>query len=96
MDLLLNSAYPGHQIGCFVSGRCPHCGQGLISNSDGFVRIRCDQCGRYVTYGNPCRNLGLSSLKNNLKLRLSRIYAVISSPIKKRQAHCLDVAERDS
>lgn len=48
MDMILHSAYPGRHFSRFLSGRCPRCGQGMIVGSDGFMMVRCDNCGRYL------------------------------------------------
>lgn len=67
IDLLLHSAYPGRYFSGFYTGRCPRCGQGMIVASDGFMMVRCDNCGRYLANESHDSGFGLPPIKTALK-----------------------------
>lgn len=68
LDMILHSAYPGHHhFSGFLSGRCPRCDQGMIVASDGFMMVRCDNCGRYRANDPNDFGFGTRPLKTAIK-----------------------------
>lgn len=67
IDMLLHSAYPGRHFSGFLSGRCPRCGQGMIVSSDGFMMVKCDNCGRYLASDPHDFGFGMRPIKTALK-----------------------------
>ena len=73
MDMLIHSAYPGRHFSAFISGRCHRCGQGMVVASDGFMMVRCDTCGRYLSNEPSDFGFGLRPMKVAIKDFLGRL-----------------------
>jgi ribosomal protein S27E len=86
LDLLLHSAYPGRHFGGFLSGRCPRCGEGMIVSSDGFMMVRCDNCGRYLANDPNSVGFGVLSLKTTAKDLFQRAKRSVASRFAKSGA----------
>lgn len=84
MDMLIHSAYPGRNFSAFISGRCHCCGQGMIVACDGFMMVRCDTCGRYLSSEPSNFGFGFGRMKVAIKEVVGRLKERLASKIKAR------------
>jgi ribosomal protein S27E len=86
IDMLLHSAYPGRHFSGFFSGRCPRCTQGMIVSSDGFMMVRCDNCGRYLANESYAFGFGLRPITTALKDFVLRAKRRVAAHVRKSAA----------